>query len=317
MKLDDGFIDCILNTDCVAGMAALPDDSVPMTLTSPPYDRIRGYGGIDWNFDIFRPIADQLWRITMPGGVVVWVVADQIDRGGETGTSARQKLYFQEIGFNLHHTMIMDRAGSRWPSRHRYGGSLEYAFIISKGKPRTINLLRDRPNIHAGAYYKAQARRLPGRGRPVPTVRERPISEFGVRSAIWTYAGGRWTSAEEHYAFEHEALMPEAMARDHILSWSRPGDLILDPMGGAGTTAKMAVLNHRRFLSFEANESYCRLARRRVADAQAEYQRRIDAWLMRGSDDRGSVRHAGNDGDGRNAKGDESDGWDIRGVLVT
>jgi site-specific DNA-methyltransferase (adenine-specific) len=300
MKLDSRFVNGIYNTDCVAGMAALPGDCIPMTLTSPPYDDLRSYGGHGWDFDTFRRIADQLWRVTMPGGVVVWVVADRIVDGSETGTSARQKLYFRDVGFDIYHTMIMDRVGSRWPSRYRYGGSLEYAFILSKGKPRTIHLLRDKPNRQAGMYYTTPVRRLPGRERPLPTVRAKPISELGVRSAVWTYATGGRTTAGEPYVFEHEAPMPEAMARDHILSWSRPGDLVLDPMGGAGTTAKMAVLNHRRFLAFEVHEPYYRIALRRVADAQEEYQRRLDDWLMGGShlEEQRFGRSRGTDGDG-------------------
>jgi len=267
----------ILCCDAVEGLRALPAASVPLTVTSPPYDRLRIFGGHKWDFETFKHVADQLWRVTMAGGVVVWVVADAIVGGTETCTSARQKLYFREKGFHVHHTMIMDRAGSRWPSKVRYGDSVEYAFILSKGKPRTINLLRDKPNKNAGMMQPFNRRELDGRQRPAGTAQA--VREWGVRSAVWRYAAGGFSTTKDGIAFEHSALMPEQMAQDHILSWSDPGDLVLDPMCGAATTCKLALLNHRDYLGIEVHQPYHRLAERRMDDAHAEYRRRLDDWL--------------------------------------
>jgi site-specific DNA-methyltransferase (adenine-specific) len=191
---------------------------------------------------------------------------------------AERTLYFREIGFRLHHTMIMDRAGSRWPGKVRYGDSVEYAFVLSKGKPRTIDLLRDKPNTHAGKVQDFHRREVDGRLRPAG--KGRPVSASGLRRAIWRYAAGSGLTTKDEYAFVHPALMPEAMARDHILSWSRPGDLVFDPMAGAGTTCKMALLNHRHYLGCEVNEQYHDIAVRRMRDAHAEYRRRLDASLV-------------------------------------
>ena len=277
-RIGQEFIDKILCCDGIQGMQALPDACISLTVTSPPYDGLRSFGGQRWDMGIFRGIAEELWRVTMPGGVVVWVVADAIVDGSETGTSARQKLYFQEIGFRIHHTMIMDKAGSRWPCKVRYGDSVEYAFILSKGRPRTINLLQDKHNRYAGQVQNFNRREVDG--RLIPAGRSRPISECGHRRAIWKYAAGSGLTTRDRYAFDHPAVMPEAMARDHILSWSRPGDLVFDPMAGAGTTCKMAVLNHRRYLGCEINPQYHEIAIRRVREAQAEYRRRLDDWLV-------------------------------------
>ena len=113
----------------------------------------------------------------------------------------------------------------------------------------------------------------------MPTVKSKPISNLGVRSAVWPYPAGGRTTTRDRYAYDHPALMPEQMAEGHILSWSRPGDLIFDPMCGAATTCKMALLNHRDYLGFEVHEPYHRLAVRRMDDAHAEYRRRLDALL--------------------------------------
>ncbi|QDV36977.1 DNA-methyltransferase [Tautonia plasticadhaerens] len=277
---DLSLIDRIVLGNCVEGMRTLPGDCIPLTVTSPPYDHVRAYGGHTFDDETFRSVAQELHRITMPGGVVAWVVADGIGDHSESCTSARQKLFFREVGFKVYHTMIMARSGSRWPARVRYGDSLEYAFILSKGRPRTVNLLRDKPNRQAGLVYTDAPRPLAQRERPLPSVKGRPISALGVRSAVWTYPAGGRTTTRDRYAFDHPALMPERMAEDHILSWSNPGDLLFDPFCGAATTCKMALLNHRRYLGFEINPQYHQIALRRMRDAHAEYRRRLDTDLL-------------------------------------
>ena len=277
-KVSPNLIDRIHNENCLDGMKRLPDDCIPLTLTSPPYDGLREFGGQAWDIEIFTTIAEELYRVSIPGGVVVWVVADAIIDGSETGTSARQKLRFKRAGFKIHHTMVMHRAGSRWPSKVRYGDSLEYAFILSKGKPRTISLLRDKPNKYAGEVQDFKRRELDGRQRPVGA--SRPVDAWGVRPAVWSYGAGGPATTKDNYASAHPALMPERLAEDHIRSWSRPGDLVFDPMCGAATTCKMALLNHRHYLGFEVHEPYHRLAERRMEDAHAEYRRQLDSGLL-------------------------------------
>jgi DNA modification methylase len=277
-KLSKNFVNKIHHCDAIVGMKRLPDECIPLTVTSPPYDGLRTFGGDSWNDDTFRRMADELWRITVPGGVVVWIVADTIVNGWETCTSARQKLYFQEIGFRLHHTMVMDRTGARFPSKVRYGTSLEYAFILSKGKPRTISLLKDRTNKKVGGTQNFSRREPDGSIRPVG--RSRPVDKVGVRRAIWRYSTGWKLSTPDDFAFVHHALMHEDMATDHIVSWSRPGDLVFDPMAGAATTCKMALLNNRKYLGFEIYEPYFRLAQRRMRDAHTQYDNGLGDWLI-------------------------------------
>ncbi len=122
--------------DCIEWMGSLDDNSVDMTLTSPPYDNIRNYNG--YSFD-FQSIAKELYRITKDGGVVVWNVADQTINGSETGTSMKQALYFVECGFKLHDTMIYLKKNPMPSSGKRYHQSWEYIFCFSKGTPNTFN----------------------------------------------------------------------------------------------------------------------------------------------------------------------------------
>lgn len=71
------------------------DNIIDLTVTSPPYDNLRTYNNtLDWNFDKFQQIANELYRVSKQGGVVVWIVGDATIKGSETGTSFRQALYF-------------------------------------------------------------------------------------------------------------------------------------------------------------------------------------------------------------------------------
>jgi site-specific DNA-methyltransferase (adenine-specific) len=148
-KSDSIFINQIRCCECVEGMRTLPDNCIDLTVTSPPYDGLRDYGGDEFTDEVFRGIAQELWRVTCPGGVVTWVVADQIN-GGYSGTSLRQALYFMDLGFRLHDVLILTRMGNLYAGP-RYG-KIEFGFVLSKGKPRSINLIRDKQGWRTLTY---------------------------------------------------------------------------------------------------------------------------------------------------------------------
>ena len=135
----ENYINKILNMDCIEGMKLLPSNCIDLTVTSPPYDNLRTYNG--YSFD-FETTANELFRITKEGGVVVWVVGDSTVKGSESGTSFRQALYFKDIGFNLHDTMIFQKKNPIPQNHNRYEQCFEYMFVFSKGKPKTFNPIR-------------------------------------------------------------------------------------------------------------------------------------------------------------------------------
>jgi site-specific DNA-methyltransferase (adenine-specific) len=197
--------------------------------------------------------------VTKPGGVVVWVVGDATVNGSETGTSFRQALHFMGLGFNLHDTMIYQKAnpGGARGSNLAYWQAFEFMFVLTKGRPKTFNPIEDRPNAKAGQVGKFGGRRnTDGTIEPCKTMECR---EFGRRFNIWTYPRGDGGA--------HPAVFPEALARDHIVSWSAPGDLVFDPFTGSGTTGKMALLADRRFVGSEISEEYFQIAEQRIHTA--------------------------------------------------
>ena len=255
--------------ECSSMMAALPDDSIDMWITSPPYDNQRNYNGYTFNFEA---IAMQLYRVTKLGGVGVWVVADGTEDFCESLTSAKQKIYFvEECGFNLLDTMIYQKDGypAQYPGMMRYMGAFEYMIILSKGRPGTYNPIRDRINKSIGEHRSKFTQRQRD-GSTKYTNTGFTIGKLSNRNNIWTYPTGYLKVTGDREAYSHPAIFPEALARDHIISWSNPGDTVLDPMIGSGTVGKMSVLLDRNFLGFEISQEYCDLARHRVANVEAQ-----------------------------------------------
>jgi len=260
-------INQIICGNCAEIMKSWPDECIDLTVTSPPYDNLRDYKG--YTFD-FETIAKELYRITKPGGVVVWVVGDATINGSETGTSFRQALYFKDVcGFNLHDTMIYKKKGTPVPSFNRYYQAFEYMFVFSKGNPKTVNLIRDRKNLYSGDMVHGSRRQKDG---TFERVKEKIIQKLGIRHNIWEYPTGKYNSTRDEIAFQHPAVFPEQLAADHIISWSNPGDIVLDPMCGSGTTCKMALKLGRRFIGIDISEEYCEIARKRI-EAEKERQK--------------------------------------------
>ena len=254
-------LNIIHNMDCLDGFKMLPDCSIDMVLTSPPYDDLRNYKG--YSFD-FENIAKELFRVVKIGGVVVWVVNDSTVKGSESGTSFRQALYFKEIGFNLHDTMIYAKKNPTPSKTNRYQPSFEYMFVLSKGKPKTFN-----PIMAQKKYIENRAAKQYNKTKDgTQIVREyQATSDQKIISNIWEYSVGLNNSTSDKIAFSHPAIFPEALANDHIKSWSNEGDIVLDPFIGSGTTAKMAALLKRHYIGFEISEEYCHIAELRLQEA--------------------------------------------------
>ena len=250
-------INKIYNENCLDTMAKMPDGFVDLTVTSPPYDNLRTYNGYSFDFDA---VAKELYRVTKQGGVVVWVVGDATIKGSETGTSFKQALYFKEIGFNLHDTMIWRKTTPVPQFRtKRYTNCFEYKFILSKGQPEVCNYLETncktagnkKNRNNNGAFSQNSA----DRPRDEITI----TKETKILDNVWEYpVGGKKDLG-------HPAIFPEKLAEDHILSWSNEGDTILDPMAGSGTTLKMAKNNNRNYIGIEIAPEYIDIINKRLS----------------------------------------------------
>ena len=244
--------------DCLELMKDIPDGYVDLTVTSPPYDNLRTYNGNieQWNFEKFKDIAKELYRVTANGGVIVWIVSDATINGSETGTSFRQALYFKDCGFNLHDTMIWEKTGML-PTQDRYYNIFEYMFVFSKGKPKAMNFICDHKTTAGGRIQKKDA--CINKGKQKDGAGTFVRNEYSRRTNIW-----RITIGKNKETQGRPAPFPEQLAKDHIITWSNEGDTVLDCFMGSGTTGKMAVLNNRNFIGIELDEGYFNIAKERI-----------------------------------------------------
>jgi DNA modification methylase len=256
----------LMQGDCLERMKEIESGSVDLTVTSPPYDNLRSYNGNNarWGEHVWEEVLKELYRITKQGGVVVWVVGDATIKGSETGTSFKQALWSMECGFNLHDTMIYQKAGGgAVGSNNAYWSGFEYMFIFSKGRLKTFNPIEDRVNSKPPSEKEeTQSRRSQENNRTIRRVVTR--KKLGRRYNIWTYGTGMGQTTSDTFAFKHPAIFPEKLANDHIISWSNAGDVVFDPFMGSGTTGKMALLNGRSFIGIELDPDYFRIAQERI-----------------------------------------------------
>lgn len=245
--------------DCATLMKDFDSDTIDLIVTSPPYDNLRNYKGFAFQFEV---IAEQLFRVLKPGGTLVWVVADATVDGSETGTSFRQAIHFKEIGFNLHDTMIF-RKRNPIPQiyRKRYNNEFEYMFVLTKGAIATHNpIMVD--CLHAGLELRSTTYKNYSKNDQARSKIAKPVKDKKVKGNIWEYVVGK--NKEDQEAKGHPAPFPCELARDHILSWSNQGDLVLDPMCGSGTTCKVANQLGRKYIGIDASAEYVSLACNRL-----------------------------------------------------
>lgn len=251
----------ILQGDCLKRMSGLKTDSIHLIVTSPPYDDLRTYNGnCCWDF---KSSALEMTRILVSGGVICWIVNDGVVNGSESLTSCKQKIFFVErCGLRCHDTMIYQKRNFSHPERTRYHQVFEYVFILSKGSPRVFNPLMDRKNLTAGCVGNLGVNTFTERDGSKSVRRKKVTREFGMRHNVWL--GNTRGQEEMCVELKHPAMMPKWLARDLILSWSNPGDTVLDPFAGSFTTCLEAETVNRNSIGIELNPDYIPLAYERA-----------------------------------------------------
>ena len=237
-------------------MDSMEENSIDLTVTSPPYDKLRNYNGFDFDY---KKVANGLYKVTKQGGIVVWVVGDKIKNGNKSLTSFKHAIYFQEIGFNVHDVMIYQKKNTPFMRSNGYTNCYEFMFVFSKGRPNTFNPLITE-TVRQGIEMMPANKGPDGINKKVPGK----LNESKTRINIWQYAVGMHGTTSDKIAFEHPAVMPEKLAEDHILSWTNEGDLVFDPMCGSGTTCKMALKHNRKYIGCDISKEYINISKIRI-----------------------------------------------------
>lgn len=249
-------LDSIICGDAVEVMKEFEPESIDLTVTSPPYGNLRTYNGFQFNFEA---IARELYRVTKHGGVVVWIVGDEVVRGSESLVPFEQAIYFKELGFWMHDTMIYHKRNFSHPEKKRCHQVFEFMFVLSKGKPKTFNPITDKPNSTAGKVGNFGVNTFTQRDGSKSRRNKKLTAKFGMRGNVWT---GKTRGQEEVCKkMPHPAMMPMWLAHDHIVMWSNPGDIVLDPMCGGGTVLDQAKRQGRHYIGIDVSQEYVELAR--------------------------------------------------------
>ncbi len=253
------YINTIKSGNCINLMKEFDDNCIDLTISSPPYDNLRNYNGFNFPFE---EIAKELYRVTKDGGVLVWIIADATISGSESGTSFKHALFFKEIGFNLHDTMIFKKKNPI-PQiyRKRYNNEFEFMFVFSKGLVKTHNpIMID--CLHSGLNLNGTTYKNYSKNKQVREKLANPVKNEKIKGNIWEYVVGK--KKEDQSAKEHPAPFPFELARDHIMSWSNENDIVFDPMSGSGTTCMAAAQLKRNYIGIDISEEYVELSKQRI-----------------------------------------------------
>jgi len=246
----------IICGDAIEVMQGLPSDCVDLVVTSPPYDELRNYNG--YSFD-FEGMAKGLFRVIKKGGVLVWVVGDKINKGNKSFTSFKQALFFQSLGFNAHDVMIYRKKNTPFMRSNAYTNCYEFMFVFSKGSPKIFNPLKTK-TVRQGQEMLPFNKKADGINKKT----KGELKPEKTLTNIWDYAVGYGGSTSDKIAFQHTAIFPEKLAEDHVLSWTKTGDVVFDPMCGSGTTCKMAAINKRHYIGCDISKEYVELTKKRL-----------------------------------------------------
>lgn len=247
--------------DCLDKLKQIESNSIDLTVTSPPYDTLRTYNGnIDsWSFEKFQLIAQELYRVTKKGGIVVWVVADKTEKGSESGTSFRQALYFKEIGFSLYDTEIYQKQNIMPLTHRRYEQEFEYMFVLCKGKkPNTFNPIMI-PCKYAGTEHWGTPTYHKTNDSGLVKVKNKKVNDEKQHGNIFCYLTNKSKDTKGH-----PAPFPLQLAKGHIITWSNEGDLVLDCFMGSGTTDVACKQLQRKFVGIEIEQKYMDIAKERI-----------------------------------------------------
>lgn len=229
----------------LAALSNLPDETADLILARP--DRRSFLGGRCAPEGMFRMTADQLARILKPGGVLVWHVRNDRGEAAFSTLPFRQVLYFQAIRLYTYDAILVKKDVPPSCAPLRYADAFESMYICSKEKtrPKTCNILKDKPNKWAGTktWGTLTKREVDG---TLTRKKQKTIQKFGVRTNVWHY--GTVLPMESELFGGAPASLSERLAEDVIRTWTNAGDLVLAPFGSSKTISQIAQLLDRRWM---------------------------------------------------------------------
>lgn len=265
-----GLLDQIHHGDCLDVLPLLPNDSVDLIVTSPPYadQRKKTYGGVhpDQYVEWFLPIASELKRVLKPTGSFVLNIKERVVKGERHTYVIEMILEMRKQGWLWTEEYCWHKRNSypgKWPNRFRDGWERCIHFTLN----RQFSMYQDEVRVPMGDWADTRLRNLSDTDK----IRDESKvgSGFGKNVSKWQGRDTVYPDNVLHMATEcankgHSAAFPESLPTWFIKLFTEPGDIVLDPFMGSGTTAVAAERLSRHFIGIEINEGYCELARERL-----------------------------------------------------
>ena len=264
-------MDRLIVGDCYDVLPTIPDESVDLILTSPPYAeaRSKAYESIVR----IEELGMQFERILRPGGVLCWNIGDPVEGGIKTTISYQCVVrWTQDIPKPLylhdHYALLKDPMPGKASQRSRPGW--EHMYVYKKGKGKiTFSSQHMRVRFTNAAKKAVTSRIRQQDGSLVEFTRNQSNDIWGKDPGNYLYYPlGSGHTTTDSYAYEHPALMAEAIAEDFVLAFTQRGMVVLDPFNGAGTTTKMAYKHKRQYIGVELEKGFTDIAQRRIDETQ-------------------------------------------------
>jgi site-specific DNA-methyltransferase (adenine-specific)/site-specific DNA-methyltransferase (cytosine-N4-specific) len=268
------FVNKILQGDCEVVLREIPDNSVDLIFTSPPYadQRKNTYGGIspDEYVNWFLPKAEQFLRVLKPTGTFILNIKERVVDGERHIYVIELILEMRKLGWFWTEEFMWHKKNSypgKWPNRFRDN----WERLIQFNKSKKFNMYQDAVMVPVGDWAKD---RLANLSKTDKTRDESRVgSGFGKNVSNWLGRDKVYPTNVIHMATEcgnrnHSAAFPVELPKWFIKLFTQPGDLVLDPFIGSGTTALAAMELGRNYLGVDINPEYIELSRARVSETQ-------------------------------------------------
>lgn len=279
-----GYLNRVINGDCLEVCKKIPDDSIDLIVTSPPYADARKwhYGGIHpdefarWLLERTR----EFLRILKPTGTFILNIKEKVFNGERHTYVIESILGMRKQGWLWTEEFIWHKKNcypGKWPNRFR--DAWERCLQFNKNKK--FKMFQESVMVPMGEWAEGRLKKL-GKN-DVIRLESRTNSKYGKNISNWLGRDMAYPTNVLYLSTEcsnknHSAVFPVALPEWFIKLFTEQDDVVLDPFGGSGTTAIAAIRLNRNFILIDTNPEFCNLAEERIKGEQKDkrpYQGRI------------------------------------------
>ena len=260
--------------DCKEILKDIEDNSIDLIFTSPPYadQRKKTYGGVHPNeyVDWFTPVSEQLYRVLKPTGTFVLNIKEKVINGERSTYVIELILRMRKQGWRWTEEFIWHKKNSypgKWPNRFRDA----WERLLQFNKEKKFNMYQEEVMVPIGEWAKTRLQNL----SETDKIRDNSKvgSGFGKNISNWLTRDKAYPTNVLHLATEcnnkkHSAAFPEALPEWFIKLFTKPGDVILDPFMGSGTTNIVSKKMRRHSIGIDIVPEYCEMVKEKVNTSQ-------------------------------------------------